>query len=68
MPTNPLPCLYTPQEIRDLGQANSVPNWDTMSLRQLGWYLWNNNIITQAILDQRQLELVNTMYPWYYTG
>jgi len=53
-----IPPLYTYEELRSFGQANEVPNWDTMNIRSLAEYLWREQIVTQEMLNTRQAELL----------
>ena len=53
-----IPPLYTHEELRAMGEANDVPNWDTLNLRTLVNRLWDLEILTQAILDARQAVLL----------
>ena len=48
------PPLYTEAQIRQIAQENAVPNYDTREIHELGMFLYNNDIITQEMLQARQ--------------
>ncbi|MEX0597725.1 MAG: hypothetical protein WD512_14635 [Candidatus Paceibacterota bacterium] len=58
MPHIRLPPLYTYEQLREIAQTNGVVEWATMEIRALATLLWDQQYITQAMLDARQDELL----------